>query len=56
MTEFYTADEVFGTGTMGELTPIVKIDGRDTSQSSYPVLQVLRQAFINAKSTLCDPI
>lgn len=56
MTEFYTADEVFGTGTMGELTPIINIDGRDTSQTAYPVLQVLRQAFINARSTFCDPI
>ena len=56
MTEFYTAEEVFGTGTMGELTPIISIDGRDTSQAAYPVLQVLRQAFINARSTLCDQI
>lgn len=56
MTEFYTADEVFGTGTMGELTPIISIDGRDTSQSAYPVLQVLRQSFINARSAFCDPI
>jgi len=28
LTEFYTADEVFCTGTMGELTPITSIDGR----------------------------
>ena len=28
LTEFYTADEVFTTGTMGELTPVVEIDGR----------------------------
>lgn len=28
LTEFYTADEVFGTGTMGELTPVTEIDGR----------------------------
>ncbi|MEO6819450.1 MAG: aminotransferase class IV [Ginsengibacter sp.] len=26
--EFYNADEVFTTGTMGELTPVVEIDGR----------------------------
>eukprot|EP00898_Chlorokybus_atmophyticus_P002908 jgi/Chlat1/3618/Chrsp237S03618 len=26
--ELYTADEVFVTGTMGELTPVVEIDGR----------------------------
>ena len=26
--EFYNADEVFTTGTMGELTPVHEIDGR----------------------------
>jgi branched-subunit amino acid aminotransferase/4-amino-4-deoxychorismate lyase len=28
LTEFYTADEVFTTGTMGELTPVLEADGR----------------------------
>jgi branched-chain amino acid aminotransferase len=28
LTEFYNADEVFASGTMGELTPVVEIDGR----------------------------
>ena len=28
MTELYTADEVFTTGTMGELTPVLVADGR----------------------------
>ena len=28
LTEFYNADEVFTTGTMGELTPVREIDGR----------------------------
>jgi branched-chain amino acid aminotransferase len=28
LTDFYTADFVFATGTMGELTPVVEIDGR----------------------------
>ncbi len=28
ISEFYNADEVFTTGTMGELTPVVEIDGR----------------------------
>src|SRR5687767_3436344 len=28
LTEFYRADEVFCTGTMGELAPVIKIDGR----------------------------
>ncbi len=28
VTEFYTADEVFTSGTMGELTPVLEADGR----------------------------
>jgi len=28
LTEFYRAEEVFCTGTMGELAPVIKIDGR----------------------------
>jgi branched-chain amino acid aminotransferase group I len=28
LSEVYTADEVFTTGTMGELTPVLKVDGR----------------------------
>ena len=28
LTELYTADEVFTSGTMGELTPILEADGR----------------------------
>jgi branched-chain amino acid aminotransferase len=34
LTEFYTADEVFATGTMGELTPVVEIDGRSIVNTS----------------------
>jgi branched-chain amino acid aminotransferase len=28
LTEVYRADEMFCTGTMGELTPVIKVDGR----------------------------
>ena len=28
LTEFYNADGVFATGTMGEITPVKEIDGR----------------------------
>ena len=28
LTELYTSDEVFTSGTMGELTPILEADGR----------------------------
>ena len=32
ITDLYTADEVFTTGTMGELTPILMADGRTIGQ------------------------
>jgi branched-chain amino acid aminotransferase len=46
LTEFYTADEVFGTGTMGELTPVTEIDGRKiTNRSTKSLLKDLREKF-----------
>ena len=43
ISEFYNADEVFTTGTMGELTPVVEIDGRsiDNKNSSNIREQIL---------------
>ena len=29
ISEMYTSDEVFVTGTMGEITPVLEIDGRE---------------------------
>jgi branched-chain amino acid aminotransferase len=34
ITEFYNADEVFTTGTMGELTPVHEIDGRSIENTN----------------------
>src|SRR5262249_27471288 len=34
LTEVYRADEMFCTGTMGELAPVVKVDGRDIGAGS----------------------
>jgi len=48
LTEFYTADEVFCTGTMGELTPVVQIDGRVVSNKhSTLILPQLVQGFVS---------
>lgn len=39
LTEFYNADVVFATGTMGEVTPVKEIDGREIiNRSSAPDL------------------
>jgi branched-subunit amino acid aminotransferase/4-amino-4-deoxychorismate lyase len=50
LTELYTADEVFTTGTMGELTPVLEADGRQigSSESSGAMtrrLQALHREF-----------
>ncbi len=34
LVDFYNSDEVFATGTMGELTPVVEIDGRKVENKS----------------------
>ncbi len=57
LTEFYTADEVFATGTMGELTPVVEIDGRKiTSRQPKSLLDVIRKEFAARIPTLAEPL
>jgi len=50
LTEFYNADEVFASGTMGELTPVTEIDGRKiinrTIKKVVEKIQVHLQALI----------
>ena len=44
--EFYTADQVFTTGTMGELTPVTEIDKRKIeNKSNTTVLEKLQNVF-----------
>lgn len=46
LTEFYTADEVFTTGTMGELTKVASIDSREiVNKSDESVLDRLKTLF-----------
>lgn len=46
LTEFYNADEVFTSGTMGELTPVYEIDGRIIeNRSGLAVRQQIYDAF-----------
>jgi branched-chain amino acid aminotransferase group I len=44
--EFHTADEVFATGTMGELTPVLEIDRRPIGDGSIgPLTRRLQEKF-----------
>jgi branched-chain amino acid aminotransferase len=44
LTELYAADEVFCSGTMGELTPITHIDGREIRRIGNSLLPALTSA------------
>jgi len=46
MTEFYIAEEVFTTGTMGELSPVIKIDGRKIKNClKRPFTRLIQERF-----------
>lgn len=55
--ELYTADELFTTGTMGELTPVLEVDGRTVGTGSPgPVTARLRELFRRRTATEGEPI
>lgn len=57
LTEFYTADEVFATGTMGELTPVVEIDGRKIESSKRrKLIREIRETFHQLIPKFCEKI
>ncbi|MBK9761114.1 MAG: aminotransferase class IV [Flavobacteriales bacterium] len=57
VSELITADAVFGTGTMGELTPVTWIDGRTVGNArGNDLLSRLAEAFHMAVPRLCEPI
>ena len=46
LTDFYRADEVFCTGTMGELAPVVEVDGRKIGDGACgPMTRRLSELF-----------
>ncbi len=56
LTEFYTADEVFTTGTMGELTRVESIDGRQIiNKQDDSVLERLNELFAELTRTAGVP-
>jgi len=57
LTELYNGDEVFCTGTMGELTPITEIDGRlIENRNGSVVMKQLIQSFETEISNYCVSI
>lgn len=55
LSEFYNADGVFATGTMGELTPIVEIDGREISKDHADLRRIL-SLFKDSIRHYCQPL
>jgi len=57
LTELYRADECFCTGTMGELAPVIKVDGRVIGDGRPgPMTRRLSQLFRQLTETEGDPI
>lgn len=57
LTEFYNADEVFCCGTMGELTPVVAIDGRKIeNRAGVYLMKRLHEAFANKIPELSESL
>lgn len=59
LTEVYRADEMFCTGTMGELAAVAEVDGRAIGSGERPITVRLSEAFreLTAREgeTVCDP-
>ena len=57
LSEFYAADEVFATGTMGELVPVLEIDGRPIGGGAMgPLTQRLQALFAERTAREGSPI
>jgi branched-chain amino acid aminotransferase len=51
LAEFYRADEAFCTGTMGEIVPVVEIDGRPIGGGSHELIDILNGHFQRLTTT-----
>jgi len=45
ISEVYSADEIFVTGSMGELTPVLEVDGRKIGEKPGPMTQKMQSLF-----------
>lgn len=57
LAEVYSADEMFTTGTMGELTPVLAVDGRVVGAGSVgPVTRRLQELYARCTERLGEPL
>ena len=55
LSQLYNADGVFATGTMGELTPVVEIDGREIKKDNTLMGKILT-LFKKEIRSYCEPL
>jgi len=57
LTQVYRADEMFCTGTMGEITPVIEVDGRSIGDGEIgPLSQHIGRLFQEKVKTAGDPV
>lgn len=57
LTDFYCADEVFATGSMGELTPVIEIDGRKLeTRADEGILAKIYKSFFDLIPAYCEKL
>ena len=56
MSEVYACDEMFTTGTMGELTPVFEVDGREIGRDIGKVTKHLQSEFRKMTETMGEVI
>ena len=55
LSQFINAEAVFATGTMGEITPIIEIDGRSISAKNN-LLETIQTIFNKNIRSMCEPV
>ena len=57
LSELYTADEMFTTGTMGELASVLEVDGRCVGgETPGPVTRRLQEGYADLTAKECEPL
>jgi len=56
ISEMYVADEMFTTGTMGELSPVLEVDGRVIGAGIGPVTSELQRRYAEYTAQEGEPL
>lgn len=56
LSEFYNADEVFLTGTVGEVSPVRSIDGKSIGDGSFKRTRILQESYLKYVTEHAEPV